>query len=257
MDLIERVGSYVGMASFLGLAILALLYFSQARDVRRLRDWAGRAPERTTETVGRSPDVAQLPPDTAQLPAAQHHLPATPFSESTVRRRKPLRERIQNVHVPEVRYIGLVVAGLVVLGGAAFGAVQLVGGDGSTTKSPNTGGQTGGKVDRGGKNGQTKPLNVDPSQVTVAVLNGTTVQGLAAKVGQDVSAGGFTLGTIGNAAKIDQSQSEVLYRKGQASAARAVANRLGIKTTAPIDSVNAEIAGSFDVVVLVGSDRGG
>ena len=46
MDLIERIGSYVGMASFLGLAILALLYFSQARDVRRLRDWAGRAPER-------------------------------------------------------------------------------------------------------------------------------------------------------------------------------------------------------------------
>ena len=36
MDLLERVGAYVGLASFLGLAVLALLYFSQARDVRRL-----------------------------------------------------------------------------------------------------------------------------------------------------------------------------------------------------------------------------
>ena len=52
-------------------------------------------------------------------------------------------------------------------------------------------------------------------------------------------------------------RSEVLYRDGQARAARAVANRLGIDKTAPVDSVNEEIAGSFDVIVLVGSDRGG
>lgn len=42
-------GSYAGLAAFIGLAILALLYFSQARDVRRLREWAGRAPERDAE----------------------------------------------------------------------------------------------------------------------------------------------------------------------------------------------------------------
>jgi hypothetical protein len=98
-------------------------------------------------------------------------------------------------------------------------------------------------------------VNVDPSQVTVAVLNGTTVQGLAAKIGEQVRAGGFTPGTIGNAARIDQTRSQVLYRKGEASAARAVANRLGIRSIGPVDSVNAEIAQSFDVVVLVGSDR--
>jgi LytR cell envelope-related transcriptional attenuator len=260
VDLIERVGSYVGLASFLGLAILALLYFSQARDVRRLRDWAGRAPERTTETAGRgAPGAAEttpLPADTSQLPAAQHHLPATPFSETAVRKRKPLRERLRNIHLPEARYIGLVAAGVVVLGGAAYGAAQLVGGDGSSNSS-DVGQKTSASGDRGTSNAHTKPLNIDPSQVTVAVLNGTTVQGLAAKVGQEVSSGGFTLGTIGNAAKIDQSQSEVLYRKGQAAAARAVANRLGIKATGPVDSVNAEIAGSFDAVVLVGSDRSG
>jgi hypothetical protein len=258
VDLIERVGSFVGLASFLGLAVLALLYFSQARDVRRLRDWAGRAPERAVETTERTaPGAIPLPPDTAQLPAAAHHLPATPFSEAAVRKRKPLRERIRNVHVPQARYLGLVAAGLVVLGGAAFGAVQLVGGDDNQSQSTDAHPKRGGTSRAGGRGNRTQAANVDPSQVTVAILNGTTVQGLAAKVGDEVGAGGFTPGTIGNAAKIDQARSEVLYRKGQAAAARAVANRLGIQTTAPVDSVNAEIAGSFDVVVLVGADRGG
>ena len=76
MDLVERVGSYVGLAAFLGLAVLALLYFSQARDVRRLRDWAGRAPERAVEQGDRATEVAPA------TPAAQHSLPATPFSQA-------------------------------------------------------------------------------------------------------------------------------------------------------------------------------
>ena len=45
-DLIERFGAYAGLAAIPGLAILSLLYFAQAREVRRLRDWAGGAPER-------------------------------------------------------------------------------------------------------------------------------------------------------------------------------------------------------------------
>jgi hypothetical protein len=97
MDLIERIGSYVGLVSFLGLAILALLYFSQARDLRRLRDWAGRAPERATEGPVRAAETQSLPA------AAQHSLPATPFAEAAVRKRKPLRERLRNIHIPQLR----------------------------------------------------------------------------------------------------------------------------------------------------------
>jgi hypothetical protein len=252
MDLIERIGSYVGMASFLGLAILALLYFSQARDVRRLRDWAGRAPERAVDlerTAVQEP-ATHVPP---ALPASQHSLPATPFSETAVRKRRPLRERIRNIHIPQARYLALTVAGVLVLGGAAYGAVELIGGqdNGSSTSAPQNKAEGNGSPDRTKR--QVK--NVVPAQVTVAVLNGTTVQGLAAKIGEQVGAGGFTLGTIGNAARIDQTKSEVLYRKGESASARAVANRLGIQSISPVDSVNAEIAGSFDAIVLVGSDR--
>ncbi len=46
---LERVGAYVGIASFFGIALLAVLYFAQARELKRLRDWAGRAPERARE----------------------------------------------------------------------------------------------------------------------------------------------------------------------------------------------------------------
>src|SRR4051812_50054148 len=52
-DQVEKYGAYVGVASFLGLAVLSLLYFAQAREVRRLRDWAGRAPERAQELEAR------------------------------------------------------------------------------------------------------------------------------------------------------------------------------------------------------------
>ena len=37
-SLIKDVGAIAGLASFLGLALLVLLYFAQARDIRRLRE---------------------------------------------------------------------------------------------------------------------------------------------------------------------------------------------------------------------------
>src|ERR687894_251391 len=42
---IEKYGAYAGLASIVGLGVLSLLYFAQAREVKRLREWAGRAPE--------------------------------------------------------------------------------------------------------------------------------------------------------------------------------------------------------------------
>ena len=49
MELIEEIGAFAGLAAFLGLAVLALLSFTQGRDIRRLREWAGSAPERDAE----------------------------------------------------------------------------------------------------------------------------------------------------------------------------------------------------------------
>src|SRR5919198_3143945 len=85
-DQVEKYGAYVGIASFLGLAVLSLLYFAQAREVRRLRDWAGRAPERAqeleervvaqAEAVRRVPAPAELR-NTAPRPAPAAAAPAS------------------------------------------------------------------------------------------------------------------------------------------------------------------------------------
>ena len=49
-DEIEHYGAYAGIAAVFGLGILSLLYFAQAREVKRLREWAGRAPERAASS---------------------------------------------------------------------------------------------------------------------------------------------------------------------------------------------------------------
>ena len=51
---IEKYGAYAGLAAVVGLGVLALLYFAQAREVKRLREWAGRAPERDAELQQRA-----------------------------------------------------------------------------------------------------------------------------------------------------------------------------------------------------------
>src|SRR3954463_12167947 len=52
-DQVEKYGAYVAIACFFGLAVLSLLYFAQARELRRLRDWAGRSPEFEWEDMDR------------------------------------------------------------------------------------------------------------------------------------------------------------------------------------------------------------
>jgi hypothetical protein len=52
-DQVEKYGAYVAIACFFGLAVLSLLYFAQARELRRLRDWAGRSPERPEDLEAR------------------------------------------------------------------------------------------------------------------------------------------------------------------------------------------------------------
>src|SRR4051794_34235657 len=70
-DQVEKYGAYVGLAAFLGLAVLTVLYFAQARELKRLRDWAGRAPERAQELEARV--VAQAD--------ELRHGPAAPVAE--------------------------------------------------------------------------------------------------------------------------------------------------------------------------------
>lgn len=58
-DQVEKFGAYAGFAAVVGLAVLALLYFASARELKRLREWADRAPERVADLEARVGDLAR------------------------------------------------------------------------------------------------------------------------------------------------------------------------------------------------------
>ena len=80
-DQVEKFGAYVGLAAFLGLAVLSLLYFAQARELKRLRDWAGRAPERAIElearVVAQAEEALREPEPAVAAPAQPVAAPAS------------------------------------------------------------------------------------------------------------------------------------------------------------------------------------
>jgi hypothetical protein len=157
------------------------------------------------------------------------------------------------------RYLVLAIAGVLIIGGAAvFGLTKASddGGGGTPASDRPSAGATG-DADQGGDNGggNNRPAVV-PGKVTVAVLNGTTVPGLAKQVGDEVESHGFRLGTVANTADQEQQRAEsvVLFAPGHVREARAVNKRLGIGQREPIDSASQELAGDATVVVIAGAD---
>ena len=98
---------------------------------------------------------------------------------------------------------------------------------------------------------------MNPANVTVAVLNGTTVPGLAKTVGEEVEGHGFELGTVANTADQEQQRAEsvILYAPGHEREAMAVSRRLSITQRQRIDAASQELAGDATVVVIAGADR--
>jgi hypothetical protein len=153
------------------------------------------------------------------------------------------------------RYVVIVLVGLLVLGGAAaYGVTQLTGDDGGTSGSQ-------GASDAGTGNdgsGQAKSKQggaVKPGSVTVAVLNGTTVPGLAATLSDEVGAAGFKVGTITNFTDQQLAESVVQYAPGHEDEARVVSRRLHIAQREPVNPSSQALAGDATVIVIAGADK--
>jgi hypothetical protein len=93
--------------------------------------------------------------------------------------------------------------------------------------------------------------------VTVAVLNGTTLPGLARQVGDRLTAKGFQVGNVDDAPDSDQQRAEsvVQFAKGHRREAMAVGTKLGIAQREPIDVDVQQLAGDATVVVITGQDQ--
>lgn len=450
MEIIQEIGSYAGFAAVLGLAVLSALYFSQARDVKRLREWAGRAPERTVAPAqpqrvvaepiarpaqqstgvrklppvprppGAQPGVAtpaaaaaagaapamvrgpapatpaaaganateageqdapadvtamdtvihpppdadrddvadgeadeapivgppaedaalangdepadadgddldaeqaageeadlededvvgdddldgqadeeheDLGPETGEWSPEDEHsdfdytdehdvLPATPAATRPPQPPRPLPRRtpppryargesttilpsydeIRSSEEDEAgsshgnRRPALIVAGAVLAAAVlAFGVLQLTGGDDDSGSSSDTVGLSARQTDEGADGGpDAKATPIDPSSVTVAVLNGTQVPGLAAQIGDQIAGEGFQLGTVTNNFDQERAESVVLFAPGAEREAADVGRRLGISQREEIDPDSQSLAGDASVVVVAGADQ--
>jgi hypothetical protein len=197
MSSIEEIGALLGLAAFAGLAVLVFLTFQQARHLRRLREWAGRAPERAAAAAARETQLIseregsepaseepERPPRFAGLRAG--------FSErwDELDRRMPVDPRVLLGGLAAVALgVGIATSGFGVLGGDDGAAERAGAGRGD---------KDGGKGSGGSGGGDQNPA------VKVAVLNGTAppggqgVPGVADRVSQDVKAAGFRVGTVDN-----------------------------------------------------------
>jgi hypothetical protein len=251
LEVIKEIGAFAGLAAFIGLALLAMLAFSQARDIRRLREWAGSAPERDTERKESTSEMAaKRAEELRALEEARtaEHAAVEQREERRKRREAGLPEltRRERLHegfssfgdrLAEPRYLAVV---FVIVAAVGAGAVYLV-----TQSSDNA----------DGKGGHGKSAAVlKPSEIEVAVLNGTAVPGLAAQYGNKVERKGFQLGPVTNS-RTSFTESVVMFKRGYAPEAHRVASALGISKAQLISADIASVSGNAQVAVIVGEEN--
>lgn len=256
MNIVRDVGAIAGLAAFLGVAVLAILYFVQGRDVRRLREWAGGAPERDADVVAASSEIAAE--RAAELERIdQQRKRKEDLRDAEVRAanlRETRRER-REAGLPELtrterfreriggspdggssiaRYILAAIVFLAVAGGVTFGALQLLGDD-----------------EPGNRPGGAQALN--PGRVEVAALNGTAVPDLASRFGDEIEKGGFQVGRVTNTDTSFEA-SVVMFKPGFRPEAARVANDLSIERIRPMTADIRSSAVGADVAVVIGEN---
>ena len=306
---VEQVGSYAGFAAILGLAVLAALYFSQARDVKRLRDWAGRAPERDADArsrvaaatsagqaqqqqrvatpgavqpagagaatagnaaaanagnsgaktpagaVSKAPAVAASAGGAGAVGARPGAVPAAralgarPSAQTSIlAAQEEPRERWYRRIAP--RYIALIVAGVLVVGGGiAVGAIQLLSNDDSSGGAGTT------PAEPTAEREPSASTPVKPADVSVAVLNATGLAGLADQFADKAEAQGFKRDNVGNAPGGQRAESVVQYAPGKEREARLVRRKFDISAIEPADPESLKLAPEADTIVVIGADN--
>lgn len=243
MELIKEIGAFAGLVAFVGLAVLALLSFAQGRDIRRLREWAGSAPERDAERKETtSAAAAERAEEMRKLEEARtaEHRAAQERETRRERREAGLSERGWRDRFADPRYLVGIFVVLILIGGVAAFALTRGGGE-----SAGNG---------GGGSGKQAAKSMNAGEIEVTVLNGTAVDGLAGTYGNKVEQHGFQLGAVGNS-RASFSESVVMFEQGEGRAAHRVADALEISRVRPMSSEIASLAAGASVAVVIGEDN--
>jgi hypothetical protein len=253
LHVIERIGSFAGLAAFLGLGIFALLSFAHGRDIRRLRDWAGSAPEREADRMEATQNIAaQRAEELRELEEARtaEHAAIEHRELRRQRREEGLPEQTRGERIQD-RFSGfgeslsrpallavLFAVFVLIVGGVAYAVLNSGGGSakGSHTST------------------QAAAHKFKPGEIEVAVLNGTSTSGLAATWGGKVEKKGFELGAVTNT-NTSFEKSVVMFKQGRKPEATEVAQQLQIKKLQPMNSEVAQVSGEANVSVVVGEDN--
>lgn len=253
VDLLERIGPFLGIAAFLGLAVLAFLIFQQAREVRRLREWAGRAPERAGEAAdataaaaeARGETVAEEEPETAE--PGRLGLWWQGVRDWFGRRYESLDRRMP----VDPRYLFAVLAAGLIAAAVLTGGFGLVGDDGEG------GGKGGPKQER--EQGKPEVAVLNATQIEDA--SGTEIQGvegLAARVADEVvKPAGFEVAKEATAAAGFEETTIMFEQGGEDDAealAKAVADQLGETPVAPIIEEVRRKSGGAPIALVIGQD---
>jgi LytR cell envelope-related transcriptional attenuator len=262
-SILKDVGAVAGLASFLGLALLALLYFAQARDIRRLRENASLLVEGTSEdgeTVTPAEQAAaavaaKTPEKAAAAAAATAPNEAEAFRRAELarqaaerrrrfeqRRRRPSNGRERPAWLSDWRAIAAIVLGaLVVIAGVAYGVSHVVGGSSSSDSAT----------------AQKSKGPCPPGHTRVAVLNGTPTPGLAANFAAPLKQKGYKTTPVGNTDS-PFSTSVVMFDPQQGrECAGVISSIVGIQKQQPMNN-EVRIASEGDpVAVVLGDDKAG
>ncbi len=266
-SLLKEVGAVAGLASFLGLALLALLYFAQARDVRRLREQASFlveggsedgesvAPAERTATAVAS--TTKEPEKAAAAAAATAPNEAEAFRRAALarqaaerrqrfekRRRQPGGGRERPSWLSEPLSLAVIVIGAILLiAGVAFGVTKITGGSSDST----TAGAT--KKEKG---------PCPPSQTKVAVLNGTATPGLAAESAAPLKQRSYKVGPVGNTTT-PFTTSVVMFdpTEGSAQCAQFIGEIVDIQKTQAMNNEVRTASEGNPVAVVLGDDKAG
>jgi len=251
LEAVERIGAFAGLAAFLGLAVLALLSFTHGRDIRRLREWAGSAPERDAERKEQTSTIAaQRAEELRALEQARTQEQQTVSSREERRRRREEGEPEQGrgermrgwfsgfgeTASRPSSLVALFVVILAIVGAAAY--FLLSGDDGA----------------EGGNGSKQAAAKMKPGEIEVAVLNGTSTDGLAADFGHEVEAKGFELGAITNSSASFE-ESVVMFKRGHKAEARKVAKQVGIPKVQLMNGEIESVSAGADVALVVGEDN--
>jgi hypothetical protein len=258
-EIFDTVGGFIALGALVGILLLLPLYLSQRRDVHRLRAWMEGEPEYPAQNLATSEerlDAAELELEeiTGETVIAEPEPGTTPAggvsAAARVTHDRPALERItmeRAALLPHPRWRRFAARATQPRVLVAVGFVALLLGVGAIVVTQDLL-----STDEGPRGPHVGAIN--PADVEVAVLNGTSINGLAGKVASDIEASGYKVGAITNTAP-GAERTEVFYADQQKPAAEKVARDLGVEKLAPLERDLRELAAGADVVVVAGEDR--